>query len=78
MKKTTVTALALLITGCAHQTFTVQTNRSSSTSETTLHHFRLELAEETVDAAKILLSAEMLLKQNPANIRKWIFARFIT
>ena len=33
------TALALLITGCAQQTFTVQNNRRYTQKETITHHF---------------------------------------
>ena len=72
------TALALLITGCAQQTFTVQNKPAAvAPKETITHHFSfLELAEETVDAAKICGGAENVVKtETPANIRKWI-ARF--
>ena len=70
------TALALLITGCAQQTFTVQ-NKPAAVAPKGNHHpsfiFRFwKWAEKTVDAAKICGGAEMLLKRNPANIRKWI------
>ena len=42
--------------------------------ETITHHFFVSGIgqKKTVDAAKICGGAEMLLKQNPANIRKWI------
>ena len=74
------TALALLITGCAQQTFTVQKQTISSNwvkSSPIISSF-LNWAEETVDAAKICGGAEMLLKQkNPANIRVGLFG-FIT
>ena len=71
------TALALLITGCAQQTFTVQNKPAVAPKETITHHFFVsELGRKTVDAAKICGSAQkMLLKRNPTNIRKWI-ARF--
>ena len=71
----THTALALLITGCAQQTFTVQNKPAAvAPKETITHHCCFwNWAEETVDAAKICM--EMLLNRNPANIRKWI-ARF--
>ena len=40
MKNVTATALALLITGCAQQTLTVQTNRQQAiVKETITHHF---------------------------------------
>ena len=73
------TALALLITGCAQQTFTVAKQTGSSTKETITHHFFVS----TDWAGKLSMSAKIcggarksLLKcRNPANIRKWI-ARF--
>ena len=71
------TALALLITGCAQQTFTVQNKPAAvAPKETITHHFFVSGigAEETVDAAKICGGAENV-KQKPSNIRKWI-ARF--
>ena len=58
------TALALLITGCAQQTFTVQNKPSSSTKGN--HHPSFlrfwNWAEETVDAAKICGGAENVVK----------------
>ena len=73
------TALALLITGCAQQTFTVQNKPAAvAPKETITHHFfvsgigqrrKLSMQPKFVAAQKILL------KRNPANIRKWI-ARF--
>ena len=71
------TALALLITGCAQQTFAVHQTGSSSTKETITHHFFVSGIgqKKTVDAAKICGGAENVVKQKPANIRKWI-ARF--
>ena len=72
------TALALLITGCAQQTFTVQNKPAAvAPKETITHHFFVSGIgqKKTVDAAKICGGAKMLLKQKPANIRKWI-ARF--
>ena len=58
------TALALLITGCAQQTFTVQNNDSSSTKETITHHFFVSGIgqKKTVDAAKICGGAENVVK----------------
>ena len=77
MKNATATALALLITGCAQQTFTVQNKPAAvAPKETITHHFLVSgIAEETVDAVKILAETVTLLNRNPANIRKWI-ARF--
>ena len=74
------TALALLITGCAQQTFTVQNKPAAvAPKETITHHFFVSGIgqKKTVDAAKICGGAENVVKANPANIRKWI-ARFIT
>ena len=74
------TALALLITGCAQQTFTVQ-NKPAAVAllkETITHHFFVSGIgqKKTVDAVKICGGAENVVKnENPANIRKWI-ARF--
>ena len=58
------TALALLITGCAQQTFTVQNKpAASNTKETiTIISSFLELGEKTVDAAKICGGAENVVK----------------
>ena len=72
------TALALLITGCAHQTFTVQNKPAAvAPKETITHHFfvsELLGRRKTVDAAKICGGAENVISinRNPANIRKWI------
>ena len=79
MKKMLATALALLITGCAQQTFTVQNKPAAvAPKETITHHFFVSGIgqKKTVDAAKICGGAENVVKtENPANIRKWI-ARF--
>ena len=59
------TALALLITGCAQQTFTVQNKPAAvAPKETiTIISFRFwNWAEETVDAAKICGGAENVVK----------------
>ena len=71
------TALALLITGCAQQTFTVQNKPAAvAPKETITHHFFVSGIgqKKTVDAAKICGGAENV-KTETANIRKWI-ARF--
>ena len=63
------TALALLITGCAQQTFTVQNKpASSSTSETTTHHFFVSGIgqKKTVEVFLKFVAAETLLKQKPS------------
>ena len=72
------TALALLITGCAQQTFTVQNKPAAVAPKETITIISsfLELGrKKTVDAAKICGGAENVVKTKPANIRKWI-ARF--
>ena len=59
------TALALLITGCAQQTFTVQNKPAAvALKETITHHFFVsELGRrKTVDAAKICGGAENVVK----------------
>ena len=57
------TALALLITGCAQPTFTVQ-NKPRSAKETITHHFFVSGIgqKKTVDAAKICGGAENVVK----------------
>ena len=74
------TALALLITGCAQQTFTVQNKPAAvAPKETITHHFFVSGIgqKKTVDAAKICGGAENVVKTETraVNIRKWI-ARF--
>ena len=68
------TALALLITGCAQQTFTVQNKPAAvAPKETITHHFFVSGIgqKKTVDAAKICGGAENVIQnRNPANIRK--------
>ena len=58
------TALALLITGCAQQTFTVQTTAAVAPKETITHHFFVSGIgqKKTVDAAKICGGAENVVK----------------
>ena len=65
MKMLLATALALLITGCAQQTFIVQNKPAAvAPKETITHHFFVSWnwAEETVDAAKICGGAENVVK----------------
>ena len=71
------TALALLITGCAQQTFTVQNKPAAVAPETITHHSSfLELGRRKLSMQpKFVAAQKILLKQKPANIRKWI-ARF--
>ena len=63
MKKMLATALALLITGCAQQTFYIQNKPAAvAPKETITHHFFVsEIGLETVDAAKIC-GAENVVK----------------
>ena len=61
------TALALLITGCAQRTFTVQNKPAAVAPETITHHFFVSKVErKTVDAAKICGGAENVVKQKPS------------
>ena len=72
------TALALLITGCAQQTFTVQNKPAAVAPETITHHFFVSGIGQKRKLSmqpKFVAAQKMLLKQKPANIRKWI-ARF--
>ena len=80
MKKMLLAALALLITGCAQQTFTVQNKPAAVAPRkpSPIISSFLELGERKHGTAKICGGAENVVKtENPANIRKWI-ARFIT
>ena len=62
MKKCYSLPLALLITGCAQQTFTVQ-NKPAAVTETITHHFFVSgIGQKTVDAAKICGGAENVVK----------------
>ena len=76
------TALALFVTGCAQQTFTVQNKPAAvAPKETITHHFFVSGIgqKKTVDAAKICGGAENVVKtENPANIRKRDCFGFIT
>ena len=69
------TALALLITGCAQQTFTVQNKPAAvAPKETITHHFFVELGRKrkTVFQPKFVAALENVVKTKPANIRKWV------
>ena len=71
------TALALLIAGCAQQTFTVRNKPAASSAKPSpiISSF-LELGRRKLSMQpKFVAAQKMLLKRNPANIRKWI-ARF--
>ena len=70
------TALALLITGCAQQTFTVQNKPAAVAPETITHHFFVSgIGRRKLSMRKICGGAENVVKTETANIRKWI-ARF--
>ena len=72
------TALALLITGCAQQTFTVQNKPAAvAPKETITHHFFVSGIgqKKTVDAAKICGGAENVVKTETPATFAWI-ARF--
>ena len=57
------TALALLITGCAQQTFTVQNKPAAvAPKNTTIISSFLELGRRNYDAAKICGGAENVVK----------------
>ena len=78
MKMLLATALALLITGCAQQTFTVQNKPAAvALKETITHHFFVSGIGQKKPSMqpKFVAAQKMLLNRNPANIRKWI-ARF--
>ena len=72
------TALALLITGCAQQTFTVQNKPATVAPRkpSPIISSFLELGQKkTVDAAKICGGAENVVKTETQTFVKWI-ARF--
>ena len=63
------TALALLITGCAQQTFTVQNKPAAvAPKETITHHFFVSGIgqKKTVDTANLWRRRKYLLKQKPS------------
>ena len=62
------TALALLITGCAQQTFTVQNKPAAVAPETITHHFFVftNWAEENCRCNQICGGAENVVKQKPS------------
>ena len=68
------TALALLITGCAQQTFTVQNKPAAvAPKETITHHFASNWAEENrLMQPKFVAAQKMLLKQKPSKHSEWI------
>ena len=69
MKKMLPLPLALLITGCAQQTFTVQNKPAAvAPKETITHHFFVSGIgqKKTVDGPKFVAAQKMLLKQKPS------------
>ena len=61
------TALALLITGCAQQTFTVQNKPAAVAPEAITHHFFVsELGGKASMQPKFVAAQKMLLKQKPS------------
>ena len=79
MKKMLLILLALLITGCAQQTFTVQNKPAAvAPKETITHHFFVSGIgqKKTVDAAKFVAAQKMLIRE-PANIHLGLLG-FIT
>ena len=69
-------ALALLITGCAQQTFTVQTNRQRKVAQkpSPIISSFLELGRRKLSMQPKFVAAQKMLNK-PANVNKWI-ARF--
>ena len=62
-------ALALLITGCAQQTFTVQNKPAAVAPETITHHFFVspELGRRKLSMQpKFVAAQKILLKQKPS------------
>ena len=62
------TALALLITGCAQQTFTVQNKPAAvAPKETITHHFFVSGGQKSCAMQpKFVAAQKMLLKQKPS------------
>ena len=60
------TALALLITGCAQQTFTIQNKPAAVAPETITVISSFQIGQKTVDAAKICGGAENVVKTKPS------------
>ena len=62
------TALALLITGCAQQTFTVQNKPAAVAPETITHHFFVSgIGQGKLSMQpKFVAAQKMLLKQKPS------------
>ena len=70
------TALALLCTGCAQQTFTVQNKPAAvAPKPSPIIFFVSGVGRRKLSMQPKFVAAQKMLKQKPANIRKWI-ARF--
>ena len=75
------TALALLITGCAQQTFTVQNKPAAVAPKETITIISsfLELGRRKLSIQpKFVAAQKMLLKRNPANVNEMDCSVFIT
>ena len=70
------TALALLITGCAQQTFTVQNKPAAvAPKETITHHFFVSGIGQKKTLSmqpKFVAARKMLLNETQQTFRKWI------
>ena len=78
MKMLLATALALLITGCAQQTFTVQNKPAAvAPKETITHHFFVSgIGQNKLSMQpKFVAAQNVVLKTEPSKHCKWI-ARF--
>ena len=74
------TALALLITGCTQQTFTVQNKPAAvAPKETITHHFFVSgIGQKKLSMQpKFVAAQKMLLKQKPSKRSPWLLG-FIT
>ena len=66
-------ALALLITRCAQQTFTVQNKPAAVAPKVITHHFFVsDWAEENCRCSEFVAAQKMLLKQKPSKHYKWL------
>ena len=67
MKKILATALALLITGCAQQTFTVQNKPAAvAPKETITRHFFVSGIGRRKLSMQLVAAQKILLKQKPS------------
>ena len=71
------TALAYLLQDVLNRRLLFKQTGSSSTEETITHHFFVSgIGQKLSMQPKFVAAQKMLLKRNPANIRKWI-AQFL-